>query len=113
MEQLTPLERELMRSVSDLLSGTEREIADLKTSLRTYDASVTSGLERRLNALANTQTALEQRLSELEAQQKQTFEKLAAILRGFTERLTASEAQLSGYESATRSLSAALSKLVK
>lgn len=113
MEQLTALERELMRCVSDLLTGTEQEIGTLKRSLSAYDKAAMSGIEERLSEIERVQQTQHRRLSDLEAQQREVWSKLTGILQGFTERLTASEARLSTYETGTKSLSEALSKLAK
>ena len=99
MDQLTPLERELLRSVSALADGSMQEIDALRASLRDYDRSTTRAIEARLSAL--------------ERQQETVLSKLADILEGFSERLTAFEGQLKGYESGTQSLNEALGRLRK
>lgn len=113
MERLSALERELMRSVSALVDGSSKELTALRASLRDYDASVTSNIEARLSGIERVQEALHQRMTALERQHSETWSKLTAILQGFTERLTESEARLSGYESATRLLNEALNRFGK
>jgi len=104
MDQLSALERELMRSVTALADGSSKELAALRASLMDYDASVTSGIEARLNEIEHAQQTLHQRMSALEAQHNEAWSKLTAILEDFTGRLRS-------YEASTNALSSALNKL--
>nr|CRY96123.1 hypothetical protein [uncultured prokaryote] len=106
MDKLTALERELLRSVSDLLTGTEQEIAALKRSLADYDSSGMHVIAQRLSEIERVQSSLHQRMSALEQQSEQVSQQLAEALDGFASRL-------SGYEGGMRSLSEALNRFGK
>ncbi|PYE84197.1 hypothetical protein [Phyllobacterium leguminum] len=113
MDKLTPLERELMLSVSALVDGSNKEIAALRDSLKTYDASATRGIERRLDEIERVQDSLSERMSNIEKQHTEAWKKLTALLQNWATHLTESEKRLSGYETGTRSLTEALKKLAK
>lgn len=104
MDQLSALERELMRSVTALADGSSKELAALRASLKDYDTSVTSGIEERLSEIERVQETLHRRMSALERQQTEAWSKLTAILADFSGRLKA-------YEASTSALSATLNKL--
>lgn len=59
MNQLTPLERELLRSVEALSASSAEESASLRTSLKRYASETSDATERRLQAIEARQESIE------------------------------------------------------
>ena len=70
MDRLTPLERELMRSVSALQDG-----------LNTYETGSSSALEDRFTAIETAQSYLDQRLATIEEHQLAMLGRLNEVSR--------------------------------
>ena len=59
MNQLTPLERELLRSVEALSASSVEESASLRTSLKRYASESSDATEKRLQAIEERQASIE------------------------------------------------------
>lgn len=79
-DNLTALERELLKSVESFMTGTKAELAALQDGLRVYDTNVQESSNARLKRVEDRMTAIEQSLESvlvpltrrLEAYQEQT-----------------------------------------
>ena len=59
MDQLTALERELLRSVEALTSSSNEEVSALRAGLRRYAEETSQGMEQRLKAIEKRQHDIE------------------------------------------------------
>ena len=81
MDRLTPLERELMRSVSALQAGFRQDMSALQDGLSTYETGSSSALEDRFTAIETAQSYLDQRLATIEEHQLAMLERLNEVSR--------------------------------
>ncbi|MBX8827614.1 hypothetical protein, partial [Ochrobactrum sp. SFR4] len=65
MEKLSPLERELLLSVSGLKIGIDKEITALKSFLQNSEASGSSSTMKRLSDIEKAQVQLNERMNSL------------------------------------------------
>ena len=65
MDQLTALERELLRSVEALASSAREEASALREGLKRYASETSQGMERRLRAIEKRQDNIEGLLNAL------------------------------------------------
>ena len=65
MDQLTALERELLRSVEALASSSSEEASALREGLKRYASETSQGMERRLRAIEKRQDNIEGLLNAL------------------------------------------------
>ena len=100
MEQLTPLERELLRSVKALVSGSRADAEALKKSLIAYGRERSDAIETRFKTI-------EERAGNIEAQQAH----LERLLTGLTERFERLAEELNSCEVSVLSLAEELKKL--
>ena len=87
MDQLTALERELLRSVEALTRSSGEEVSGLRKALRRYADETSDGIEQRLKAIEERQRDVE------------------ALLNGLSERLDGFAEQLQRSEGSANALS--------
>ncbi|MGY4753006.1 hypothetical protein ACVNHC_24385 [Pannonibacter sp. Q-1] len=99
MDQLTPLERELLRSVSELQTGAEAEAAELKSFLKRYLDEREQETSIRLTELEKSLVALAKRQNSIENSNRLEWEKLNSRLDQLNAELQKSTDQLKEYVS--------------
>lgn len=92
MDQLTPLERELLRSVEALVRSSGEEVTGLRQALRRYADETSNGTEQRLRAIEERQRSIE------------------GLVSGLSERLDGFEAQLQRSEGSANALRSELER---